>query len=175
MKPSCDNCWIPVLNKKTIATRLALTKLGVTHVWVALMNGKDCVSARKFRERHKDDLTPVLHLLSTYNLTNDAGVLSTVDMVPSRELMKQVTLEEGLKIWHQWGLDYRPKRVRADWDLRLLGSFEGKFIARPATISKLWKVMGQRWGYKPGDPPDDVVAFERRMYLVLEEIRNGEI
>lgn len=171
MLPSCDRCWKPLHNRRIWAARLALTKLGISNVWLGLLSSEDRRTARHFKERHTDDIPPVLYMLSTYYNSDLVGVLSTANMVPSREVMEEAKLEDGLYRYHYWGTEYRPKRVRADWALTLPSSFKGLFTASPSTIRQMWAVLSHRYGYKPGEVPEDPIAFERRMYTVLEELK----
>jgi hypothetical protein len=166
--PRCDNCWRRVWNRRIWATESALYKVRADVVWVGLLDDKDRRTARHTKERHYG----YHDMLTTYINLDKAGLLSLFNMVPSRPVMKQVGVKEGLAIYKNWGIEYRPKRTRADWELDIPGENRGLTTATPSEITEMWKILGDKWGYKPGDEIEDSVAFERRVFSVLDDIRS---
>jgi len=171
MRQSCENCWEAVLSRRLRATRLALNKLGVSHVWVGLVDEKQQSAVRSFKNYHSQDIPTPLRMVTSYHYASNNGLLATVNMLPSTTTLAHVELKTGLNIYREWGRQYRPKRVQADWELELKSNFNGKFTASPHEIKKIWGLMTSRYGYKPGDVPEDQEVFERRLYAVLEDIR----
>lgn len=174
MRATCERCWQLLLNRRIWATRIAMQKLGVSDVWLGLLDKAQRNAARqwKFANKNRADLL-VMNALSTYRLNDNVGMFATCNYLPNQEAtLVQMSLEDGLSTYYRWAIEYRPKRITADWDLKLEGVFTGKFTADTLTITELWRQMSERWGYKPGDVPDDPATFERRMYMVLDEIKN---
>lgn len=171
LKASCERCWIILWNRKIWATRIAMQKLGIINVHIGLLNAEDRRTARHWKDRHKDKPN-VLSMLTTYHLSNNAGMFATYNMIPSRDVLIQMPLEEALSTYYRWGDAYRPKRVTSDWELKLPSTFQGKFAASASFLTEWWQAMSEDYGYKPGDTPDDPVAFERRGFLVRERLMN---
>jgi len=176
MKPSCERCWVKLNRSRIWGTRLALKKLGVTHVWVGMVDNTERAAARQFKTRNKDkpDGKLLMNMLTTYELSNKAGMLALCNMLPNRDVLREVPLEEGLDIYYRWALTYRPKRTTSDWEINVKSEYTGFSVLSEARANELWNTLNDRYGYKPGDVPQDVETYERRMRLVLDELKNPQ-
>lgn len=173
MKPTCQRCWRTLIIRRIWATRLYLNKMGMSKVWIGIISPQQRVTARKFKERNKDrpDIL-VANMLSTFSHTDEVAMLATCNMLPNSEgALREVEVEEALRVYQQWCEELRPKRMTADWELKFPGRFRGKFTASPKTIDSMWTIMNDRWGHKPGDVPEDPTVFERRMFTALDEVK----
>jgi len=175
MKPTCEICWLPLHNLRIKATRFQLQKVGIQKVWIGLVTEKERSTVRTCKQRLKDGTGPTpMTMLTTYVNYDRAGLLATVNLLPSSDTLTELPLNEALALYHGWGKEYRPKRVSADWSLKLKTQFLGKFTASRQEIKQVWKLLDKRYGYKPGSVYEDETSFERRAYAALDDVREAK-
>lgn len=144
--------------------RHQLQKAGFTTVWFGQIGSKDVASVRRF----KYDNPETYRVLALYFDVEIRTVLATENVTPSKKLLREMTVDDAVGEWYQFGLDYRLRKVHSDWDLSKKSDV---YWINDMTIEEHVEVLNrlETW-YKGHDfDPDEYI---RRYRAILQELRN---